>query len=242
MKINTNILSIPPYISTSWENIFTLHMKETSLFVHLIDGEIVEVPNLDNTTINLIFDTHAAFVEQEQKQLQQPEKIHHPFTHLMPATNEHKADPFRISIGAMDEIGTVLGHNPAQASAPNIPPDILQKIVTITKLISPEEGLVLPKPEPHCNCVHCQIAQAVHQSTSETTIESTAVPVPEKEEIVSDAELQFQQWEISQNGNHLYTVINRLEPKERYSVYLGNPIGCTCGKENCEHIVAVLKS
>lgn len=242
MKINTNVLSIPPHISTSWQNITALHMKNSTLYVNLLDGETIEIPNLDAATLTLVFDTHAAFVEEEQKLLQFPERISHPLNHLAPATHEQKTDPFRVSIGAMDELGTALTHNPAQANGPNIPPEILHKIVAITKIIAPEEGLVLPKPEPHCNCVHCQIAKAVHQEPSSIVIEAGSKPATEKEEVITDADLQFQQWEISQNGNHLYTVINRLDTKERYSVYLGNPIGCTCGKANCEHIVAVLKS
>jgi hypothetical protein len=36
--------------------------------------------------------------------------------------------------------------------------------------------------------------------------------------------------------------MNPLDHKEHYNVFLGDPIGCSCGNNNCEHIQAVLKS
>ena len=59
----------------------------------------------------------------------------------------------------------MMQHNPSQADAPDIPPDILQKIGAITKIIAPtEEQVFLPKAEPNCNCFHCQIARSVESS------------------------------------------------------------------------------
>ncbi|NGX33463.1 MAG: hypothetical protein K1060chlam4_01531, partial [Candidatus Anoxychlamydiales bacterium] len=40
----------------------------------------------------------------------------------------------------------------------------------------------------------------------------------------------------------LYRVTNPLDENEHYSVFLKDPIGCTCGKKNCEHVKAVLNS
>ena len=48
--------------------------------------------------------------------------------------------------------------------------------------------------------------------------------------------------EITQTGDKLFTVVNKLDPQENYHVYLGHPVGCTCGKQGCEHILVVLKS
>ena len=63
-----------------------------------------------------------------------------------------------------------------------------------------------------------------------------------KEEIVSDAELHFREWDIKQLEKQLYNVTNPLDTTEHYQVFLGTPLGCTCGKTNCEHIRAVLNS
>jgi len=64
----------------------------------------------------------------------------------------------------------------------------------------------------------------------------------EGEEEVSDEDLTFQDWEVKQEGDKLYLVTNPLDRDERYRVFLGKPLGCTCGKTNCEHIRMVLSS
>ena len=33
-----------------------------------------------------------------------------------------------------------------------------------------------------------------------------------------------------------------LDPNEHYNVFLGTPLGCTCGEKDCEHIRAVLST
>jgi hypothetical protein len=63
-----------------------------------------------------------------------------------------------------------------------------------------------------------------------------------KEELVSDDELKFRTWDISQSNEKLYIVSNPLDDHEHYSVYLGEPIGCTCGQKLCEHVRAVLNN
>ena len=126
-------------------------------------------------------------------------------------------------------------HNPAQANSPDLPEEVLNKVSAIAKIVTPEDMKSLPKAEPHYNCIHCQIARAIHKGIQNMDGER------EDEEEVADEELQFQQWDIKQKGE-LFVVTNRLDTAEQYHVYLGNPVGCTCGKSGCEHIVAVLKS
>jgi hypothetical protein len=79
--------------------------------------------------------------------------------------------------------------------------------------------------------MHCQIAKALHGELPE-----------EQEEEVTDEDLKFRLWDIDQTGDKLYVVTNPLDSKEYYNVFLGDPIGCTCGEKNCEHIRAVLNS
>lgn len=231
IKINQKFLSIPPYISTNWASISTVYIKGSVLNINLMDGRHVEIPGLNPAMIEQIFTLHAAHLDQPA---------------VPRAPTLIKGDmPFRLAIGSMEDMGSsVFQHNPNQREVPNIPEEILTKIVTITKVIAPDEIRNFPKAEPHCNCVHCQIARAMHLGQPENQV-ATQAPQTEKtseEETVTENELNFQQWEIAPSGNKLFSVINKLDTSERYSVYLGQPVGCTCGKTGCEHIVAVLRS
>ena len=93
----------------------------------------------------------------------------------------------------------------------------------------------IPEGNPNCNCPYCQISRAIHGI--EHVNDS---PVTDNE--VTKDELTFREWNIDQKNDKLYSVTNPFNENEKYSVYLGDPIGCTCGKNNCEHILAVLKS
>jgi len=69
MKINNSILSIPPYISTSWKNILSLHVEHTStnekeLIITLTNQSKIFVPNLEDSLLEEIFNTHATFLEK----------------------------------------------------------------------------------------------------------------------------------------------------------------------------------
>lgn len=222
IKVNDKILSIPPYISTSWSNISSLHTKGSQLIVSLNDGNTVSIPGLPLETVDLIYNYHAAFLE----------------TAPLPSTPskiiESIEPTIRFALGSLEEIGNVMQHNPMQSNAPHLPPEILEKIGTISKLLLPNDA-ILPKAETSCNCFYCQIARTLNPSSS-------VKPEKEVHEEVSDSELGFQQWDIVQTGDKLFSVTNRLDNNEKYSVFLGEPVGCTCGKLGCEHVVAVLKS
>lgn len=229
MKINDKILSIPPYISTGWDNVRTLHVKENTLVVSLKDGEIVTVPNLSHDIITSVFSAHAAYLEHKT----QANAPGQDFAQLF-SQEQKEALPFQLGIGNPENLGSVLHHNPAQRNAPALPSALLEKIAAVAKIIAPDAIVGIPKPEEGCNCLHCQIARALHSSLN-------AEPHDVEEEVLPE-DLTFRQWDVVQTGDNLYTVTNTLDPQEKYSVFLGNPIGCTCGQPNCEHIVAVLKS
>lgn len=231
VKITDKILSIPPYVSTTWSRISALHMKGNMLAITLSDGDTIQIPNLDSETINLIFQNHASYVEKES-------------THTHPAElakleniMNSGENSIRVAFGSsLDGLGTMMmQHNPNQSDSPDLPPEILQKISAIAKIMGPSDELLLPKPESGCNCFHCQIARALQSKDSENEHSN-------EELVVKDEELQFQQWSIQQTGDKLFLVVNRLDEHEKYNVFLGQPIGCTCGKTGCEHILAVLKS
>ena len=128
-------------------------------------------------------------------------------------------------------------HNSNQKDGPTLPKELLQKIATVIKMLAPPDPDLLPKPEPHCNCMHCQIARSLMDQEREVFI-----PTEPQEEVVSDEELVFTQYVITPCGDNLYSVQDKLTPHERFTVILGDTVGCTCGKTGCEHLLAVLKS
>ena len=66
VKITPKILSIPPYISTSWSNISSIHLRNHSQMVFsLKDGSQVEIPNMAQGDIDEIFQAHANFSESD---------------------------------------------------------------------------------------------------------------------------------------------------------------------------------
>ncbi|CCB92034.1 putative uncharacterized protein [Waddlia chondrophila 2032/99] len=249
MKINKKILSLPPYISTSWTNVESLHMEHTSLIISLYNGESVSIPDVDPQLLESIFDAHASFIEsggdQPPKQ-PQTATFQFPFAQGGLQIGEF---PFKFGAGGFENFQAAMQHNPEQANMDNLPEEILSKIRSLSKILIPKEALEsAPKGEPHCNCMYCQVAKALHEGwdgqnawdNEEDKKEERVIDVSQEE--VRDSDLQFQQWQIIQTDEKMYTVTNKLDTEEKYNVFLGHPLGCTCGKEGCEHILAVLKS
>lgn len=230
MIITPKLLSIPPYISTGWEHVAALRTDGPVVIVHLTSGEQAHIPNLSQQEIETIYAAHAAFLQDNTSQ-QLIQKQEAPLQFGMAFGNEFG-----------NGIGTLMQHDPSQANSPDLPEEILSRIGEITKVIAPDDLGALPKPVPNCNCVHCQIAKAIAKALGTVTEDALLESENESDEIVPDSELNFCQWDIVQSGDKLYTVINRLDTKERYSVYLGHPVGCTCGKEGCDHVLAVLRN
>jgi len=224
MKITSKILHLPPYISLSWHEVKAIFTEGEALSVLLNDGGRVLVPDLDKETLEKVFKAHAQFLE---------------FKGVAEPRMQSVAFPFRMGPANLEGVGNAMQHNPEQRHAPDLPKEVLEKIASIVKIVSPAEGAEAPEAEPHCNCPHCQIARAIKGSSED---DKALDHQKDSEEEVSDEELKFSQWEIVEAGEQLYTVVNKLDRDERYSVYLGNPVGCTCGREGCEHIVAVLES
>lgn len=225
-KINDKMLVIPPYISTTWSRVVALHMKGTLLAITLNDNSIITIPGLPTDVIESIFNHHAAYLEKAvEKQADKNDMIQ-----LL-----GNQGAVRFGFEGTEGMNMVMQHNPSQANAPDLPADMLHKISAISKILAPDEA-ILPKAEPSCNCFHCQIARAINPGGEIKIVDVSP------EEVISDKELAFQQWDIIQTDQNLFSVTNRLDTSEKYNVFLGDPIGCTCGKEGCEHIVAVLKS
>ena len=121
-------------------------------------------------------------------------------------------------------------HNPEQSDLPPVSPDILKKIAAVAKAFGLEDFSNLPKAEVNCNCFYCQVSRVLHGEENVQEIE------------VSDEDLKFKSWDVKQSADKLYIVTNPLDVNEHYNVFLGEPLGCTCGQKNCEHIRAVLNT
>ncbi|MCH9613320.1 MAG: hypothetical protein SP1CHLAM54_03190 [Chlamydiia bacterium] len=231
MKINHKVLSIPPYISTSWKNINALHVRGNSLIISLNNASVIEVPDLPEAILSEIFTAHESHMENEQEIPETP--IDTNFSFGMPIQELGGLG----ALGGLENITSLMQHNMDKSDSPDLPKEMLDKVKGLTKVMGMDEQIQnMPEAEPHCNCPYCQIARVIAD-------EEQFEEMPDvEEEIVSENELTFREWDIKENGDKQFTVTNPLNPDETYHVFLGTPIGCTCGKSNCEHIKCVLSS
>jgi len=242
-KINHRILSISPYISTSWKNINTVYVNKKGdslvLVIALHNGTIIDIPDLDSELINQVFAAHANYIESE---LKEDSSKTSPKKHESSKKTSDNSLFFGIPIQASKFEGidgnALLQHNPELSHLSPMPQEIIQKITSITKAFGMQlDQLNTVKTEPHCNCPYCQIVRAIQQNENEEMIDEKT-----EDYIVTEEDLRFRDWDIKQEGDQLYIVTNPLNAEEHYQVFLGNPIGCTCGEKNCEHLRTVLNS
>ncbi|NGX61392.1 MAG: hypothetical protein K940chlam9_00877 [Chlamydiae bacterium] len=255
VKIDEKMICVPPYISTTWEQVAFLQSEEDAdaatftLAIHLREGKAVRIPHLDASLIDIAFAAHIKYLETkgekpppQEKKSEEPQNfgaLLQQLTGISPDQLSKIPIQFRIGgipgIPDMENMDVALQHNQPHAQTPDLPPEVLGKIVQMVKMMIGDEVHNFPKAEPHCNCPHCQVARVLHGTEKETTQR-------EEEEEVSDEDLTFRTWDVAQTGEDLYTVTNPLDLSEQYSVFLGEPVGCTCGEAHCEHIKAVLYS
>lgn len=228
-------LSIPPYISTSWKNVRSLKMEDTHLVITLTDGSCVNIPNLDKSEVTQVFTAHAEHMSAADRSSPQPGL---PRLSL-PEGLLGNGMQFRLG-GGMEGVAPVMHHDPSQSHTPNLPPEVLEKIAAIARIVVPPDSDVIPKAEPHCNCIHCQVARAIQEGADED--EDSEEDFENIDEEVSDEELTFREWDIKEAGDQMFEVANPLNKAERYKVCLKAPVGCTCGVENCPHLLAVLRN
>jgi hypothetical protein len=236
MFINSKVLNIPPFISVHWNQVEFLTTEDNMLIVQLNSGKMIPIPDLPPETIQLVFESHATFLDLD--------KPINTLSSVLPFKQPSLfgSNDVKIGFSTMDPngIGLPLQHLEELREAPNLPPEVLEKVKSVSKLVPYEDLVNSPKPLEHCNCPFCQIAGAIHADLSGENPEVDGSEAPEEE--VQDADLNFDPWNISQKGDRLYEVQNKLDCHESYCVFLGEPVGCTCGKNGCEHILAVLKS
>lgn len=239
MQIDSRIISIPPYISVHWDQVVLLQTEaidnELVLILQLKEGNLIRIPHLGTKVINHIFEQHKNFLHNSQKKRSEQKN---PLSFLQQITglniDQLENMPIRFGVGevAREGIDFAMQHRADKADSPDLPLEMIEKISGVLKMFTGNDVSEFPKPEAHCNCSFCQISRSLHG------IEKPA-PIEEK---VCDEELSFRDWDIEQIEEKLYKVTNPLDSSEHYNVYLGSPIGCTCGKQHCEHIKKVLSS
>lgn len=210
------------------------------MIVTLVDGTSVSIPDLTEQEIERIYTMHAAFLEREENQEEKSQGT--PFDSILSGLGGSSNTPFSMSFGLSDGISTAMQHNPTQSEMPELPPEILEKVSTLSKIVSPDEIAAMPDPIEGCNCLYCQVTRTIKRENA-PQFEEGPGPIDELiDDDIPEEELKFDQWMIEEVEDNLYVVKNKLDPHEEYRVFLGEPCGCTCGEKHCEHIVAVLKS
>lgn len=103
IKINDKIISIPPYLSTSWSHISSLSMKDNLLNIKLGDGSQIQIPNLSNDTIEMIFNQHAAYLDRSGKEISslQPFDLSNE-NQVRDLLSHSDGSPFKIGFGTLD--------------------------------------------------------------------------------------------------------------------------------------------
>lgn len=243
MKIDSKIISIPPYISVTWDQISLIKTEQDplmTLVLHLKDGKEIKIPGLDFSIIELAFEGHRKYMEQrsENRKTEGSSKTPTNFMQQLIGLSPEQLGgmPMRFGISGlpgMEGIEMAMQHNQQLSDTPNLPDEVIEKIASTAKLVTGGDISIFSKPEAHCNCMYCQVARAIHGIERKED---------SNEESVSEEDLTFRDWEVSEIGKDLYKVTNPLDSYESYNVYLGTPVGCTCGTTDCEHIRAALLS
>ena len=243
MRINNKILSIPPYISTSWKQISSLkaEKKEGFLQLHITlqDGSYTLIPQIESPVVDAIFSSHAKYLENEMPQEKQPPSI---FSFESPRMSSSALldAPFPLPFPEFKNLTSFLQHDSEKSLEANFPQEMLDKIAHLTKAMGISDIRLFPKAEPHCNCPHCQIARSMKKAFEETQREEENSLYLDEE--VTEKDLSFKSWFIYPLENNNYKVIHPDNKDEIYLVSLGSPLSCSCGSNQCEHIRSVLSS
>ena len=241
IKITNTILSIPPHISSRWEFIQSLRVQEGKLIITLKDGSSCPIPSLTQEEISTIFSAFASnahSLEEDEKKKEDLLKkdlsqlvdgIKRGFSDFMNLISKQGGSPLGFA--------KALEHDPSNAHLAPLPPEAKKRVEMLLQIVPEDEILSMHEPVPHCNCMYCQVQRLLREALfkKKHLIEDEGEPVEE-------SELKFTEWDVESLGDNLYIVRSKLNPQEEYRVFLGEPLGCTCGKANCEHIIAVLRS
>ncbi len=264
MKITSSIVSIPPYISARWNDVTSVRKTaEDVIEISLANGTIVPISGLSKETVEQIFSCHLESMEiqktpgeeEEEKYPASSDAISQPsirqedmakLVHLVQSgIKEIMALILKLGSTAISSMGKALEHDPNNANLPPLSEEMKEKVVMLLNIVPKDDILSMPAPEAECNCMYCQINRILRKAIAQKDEEPNKTDSNtshDGDEAVDERELEFSEWTVTPISDKLFVVRNKLDQHEEYRVFLGNPIGCTCGKANCEHIVAVLRS
>lgn len=228
MKINKNMLSIPPYITTTWDNITCVQAcvvqdEFVDIKICLADGEKVEVPHVPEKIFNKIRDEYEKFIESSS--INTPADLGGIASGI--ADIFQGANRELPAIGRGENVGVigfpVSGHPRQHHEAPVLGKEALRQI---TKTLGEKafEGEYITK----CNCIYCQSCRFVQDKKNK---ESGEKPLE-----FSDA------WLVEEVGTDKFIVRDKMKESNVFTVYLKPKIICSCGSNVCEHIKATLFS
>jgi hypothetical protein len=268
MSVTRKAFHLPPFISTSWAHVVSLHMEhedhEQLLVVTLTNGAQICIPGLEERLLRHIFQMHAEVMENhppsavssevavavKESESARSVAARIPFTEngdlavtmngieAWQAVGENHGglleglsiDPSRLQSLEQD----LLEHRPELTDSAPLPPLLLQRMSLMGRFLHPQLLAQMPRAEDGCGCPFCQLHRVLHGEPPDTALPAVAE--------VQDDELRFRSWLIEQQDDHVFVVSNPEDAQESYRVFLGDPLGCTCGHVRCEHVRAVLQS
>ena len=160
--------------------------------------------------------------------------------HIIPPRNKHTEN---LSTATIEAMAHPLKHVPSQSNTPNIPEELLYKLTDTLKILMAEgKSINIAPATKSCNCLHCQVSRQLTKDTQSSLWDDNITQQDLGDDVDQEINLSFATWLVKKEKDCVYSVTNSENSNEKYSVYLGTPIGCTCGQSSCVHIQAVLRS
>lgn len=226
MQINKKMLSIPPYISTQWGCIVSIAQNkesEEALDFSLTNEIVISVPNLSKEDQKKIFRTHQEYLTscQEVSEAQ-----------IFTLLSGDSVSPTQVSIPASASFFPLLQHSVEVSGLPEIPKETILKMTQVFDDLTTHQNPFYKAPEPHCQCMYCQIARVVHDEVGSLEGEDNSTKDAVDTTISKG-------WHVKEYSPDQFEVSSPNASNGPFVVTLSPP-SCSCGSASCEHIAAVL--
>jgi hypothetical protein len=216
-------------------------VHEKMLIITLKDGSSGSIPDLTQEELSQIFTSFSSYAElPEEEEHKEAAAFKKDISQLVEGMKKGVSEFVNLLTktgGQALGITKSLEHDPTNAHLADLPPEARKRVEMLLQIVPEDEILAMHEPIQNCNCMYCQVQRILR-----ATLYKKKHPSEDEEEPVDASELTFTEWNVEPIAEKLYIVRNKLDPQEEYRVFLGEPLGCTCGKINCEHIIAVLRS
>ena len=203
MKITSKILSIPPYLSTSWYDVDSLFQSDDGvLVVAMANGTQVRLENLSSEVVHTIFDAHERFLEEEAER-EEDEDEDEDEEGLILGKGTRGEIEFSVHAPLMsdqfderggDAMKIFMEHDPSRSLGPLLPEALLKRITSLAKMFLPQDMIPLDASHENCRCPFCQIVRAL-----------SGVPQPvsqEDEDKSADLQVTREKKERSHRAGH----------------------------------------